>query len=669
MKPRINGALSRASTIVAILWLISLTLAQAQTAFTLDVKQPAHGMISVSPEMEVYPQGTKITLTATPNEGYRVIDLIILRTGSGNESGRGRTYETATHTFSITEDTEVRATITGAITSDVLFDNLGVRGSGVSTGSALKATLDRSPDYLERPIVVAQRFRAGESGNVTAVEFGFARLGSPGGRLTLDVREVDESTGHPGKIVGNFGDFEVDNAAQIDWCALPLKLEPVRVEGFVGGLEPDKDYFFMMAEMADDLPGQSEITNDPCLQEGATTPVIDLVPLGANGQVGDAVKTLFDWPYPEFDIPEGWVNWDPNNSLTMRFRIEGTPQTNVEILYDNLEETGVGDVRKVGPTPGVGGAAQEFTAGPAGNVTSVTLGLGRVGEPGGNLIVSIFTVDDQTGFPGERIEVLNTVEIDSLEQFSWGAAAPSFLEFVTINGNVGGLTPGQSYYLHVIHDDDVILESTPDGRAPRHGWFVAAVARPDGCSIEDCPPIAFDGWIDFDPSTPGWWHPWSGDSYMHARIAGTATPEPTTDPFTIVETEEGVVTKVPDLDRYPIGSTATVTATPEPGFEFVKWQYGDVELTDNPAEITIEEGLTLTPQFAPVTPEPINVEILPAMAIRWDSQLGQTYEVQSSPDLENWTTEAEGVEGTGELMTHFFIREAREMYYRVLESE
>ncbi|MEZ5328106.1 MAG: hypothetical protein R3F19_23940 [Verrucomicrobiales bacterium] len=68
-------------------------------------------------------------------------------------------------------------------------------------------------------------------------------------------------------------------------------------------------------------------------------------------------------------------------------------------------------------------------------------------------------------------------------------------------------------------------------------------------------------------------------------------------------------------------------------------------------------------------PEPIDVEILPAMAIRWDSEVGQNYEVQSSPDLENWTTEESNIEGSGEAMTHFFIREARERYYRVLESE
>ena len=130
----------------------------------------------------------------------------------------------------------------------------------------------------------------------------------------------------------------------------------------------------------------------------------------------------------------------------------------------------------------------------------------------------------------------------------------------------------------------------------------------------------------------------------------------------------GTLTASPELADYPPGSEVTVTATPEPGFEFVKWKYGDEEFTTNPAIITVTAGATLTPVFEPAEPKPIDVEILPAMAIRWESQAGQIYDVQSSPDLQNWTTEAENVEGTGETMTHFFIRDGREMYFRVLEE-
>ncbi len=103
----------------------------------------------------------------------------------------------------------------------------------------------------------------------------------------------------------------------------------------------------------------------------------------------------------------------------------------------------------------------------------------------------------------------------------------------------------------------------------------------------------------------------------------------------------------------------------------MKWLYGDEEFTTNPATITVTSGAKLTPVFVVAEPEPepkpIDVEILPAMAIRWDSQAGRTYEVQSSSDLQNWKSEATNVEGTDDILTHFFIRDAREMYYRVLE--
>jgi hypothetical protein len=66
---------------------------------------------------------------------------------------------------------------------------------------------------------------------------------------------------------------------------------------------------------------------------------------------------------------------------------------------------------------------------------------------------------------------------------------------------------------------------------------------------------------------------------------------------TIGLSEDGTVTKEPDLEAYPFGTNFTVTAVSEDGFEFVKWIYSEEEIATNPAIITIKSNATLTPVF------------------------------------------------------------------------
>ncbi len=158
--------------------------------------------------------------------------------------------------------------------------------------------------------------------------------------------------------------------------------------------------------------------------------------------------------------------------------------------------------------------------------------------------------------------------------------------------------------------------------------------------------------------------------FLHMRIEGDAAPDPPSDPFPIIRTEDGSVTKVPDLDSYPIDSEVTVTAVPDEGFEFVKWLYGEEEITDNPATITVQEGATLTPAFAKKVeePKPLNVDIVPAVAVTWDSQSNKAYQIHASTDMENWEVVVDNVAGTGERLTHCFIREETEVFYQVEEK-
>ena len=161
-------------------------------------------------------------------------------------------------------------------------------------------------------------------------------------------------------------------------------------------------------------------------------------------------------------------------------------------------------------------------------------------------------------------------------------------------------------------------------------------------------------------------------TYEHSTVGFRVASLPELDetfPLRVATTEDGTVTATPNLENYPVGSEVSVTAEPEEGFEFVKWTYGDEEITTNPATITTKEGATLTPIFAKKEAEPISIDIAPAMAVSWDSQSGKIYEIQSSTDLENWVIEAEGIEGTSETSTTFFLRTTSEIYYRVAETQ
>ena len=67
--------------------------------------------------------------------------------------------------------------------------------------------------------------------------------------------------------------------------------------------------------------------------------------------------------------------------------------------------------------------------------------------------------------------------------------------------------------------------------------------------------------------------------------------------------------------------------------------------------------------------KPLQLDIEPAVAISWDSQADRTYEIHSSTDLESWTVTVDAIQGTGERLTHFFVREDTRIYYRVEESQ
>ncbi len=49
----------------------------------------------------------------------------------------------------------------------------------------------------------------------------------------------------------------------------------------------------------------------------------------------------------------------------------------------------------------------------------------------------------------------------------------------------------------------------------------------------------------------------------------------------------------------------------------------------------------------------------------WDSQADKTYQIHASTDMETWTLALDDIAGNGERLTYCFVRQEREVFYRV----
>ncbi len=561
--------------------------------------------------------------------------------------------------------------------------------------------------------LLAQPFTTGVHGTISSVALPVARLGSPSGIVTVEI--WDDRDGRPGEKVATVGEFEIAELTLADDGGEILRFQPN-----ITNLDAQSRYYLVTDDTNTDVAdiNKSYLVQTAPGNEGTSGAAKFL----AFGQIDTDWVIIGDQPearnrnYRTMEILEsaapvsnhtltiapsehGTVTIDPDMATYAagtEVTLTATPNEGYEFsgwtaettsgeprattVFDNLDHprdqynSPLGRDRKF---------AQQFRMDGARTLKQVELELFRIGTVQGGMAVELWNDDGDD--PGEKVADLGTIDDVS--------TIPTSDTAITFDAVVSDLDPDGKYWVVAQFES---ITSTLTG-SNTIGWTFSFSGDGANTSVDAHAIRAQDNgkWGDF-PQVVG--HP---RPIMHQMRVQTLAPSsdplelpnenpvsffikadttvsanfaPTsTDPFIIARTDDGSVTADPILDAYPIGSEVTVTATPRGGLEFVKWLYGDEEFTTNPATITITSGATLTPIFAPAEPEPepepLEIDILPAMAIRWDSQAGRMYEIQSSPDLQDWTTEAENVEGSGEAMTHFFLRDAREMYYRILEFQ
>ncbi len=96
-----------------------------------------------------------------------------------------------------------------------------------------------------------------------------------------------------------------------------------------------------------------------------------------------------------------------------------------------------------------------------------------------------------------------------------------------------------------------------------------------------------------------------GDKTVVANFSPIAVVNYT---VTVDPSAGGTVTLDPDLAQYPDGTSVTVTATPDPDFDFVAWTGDLAGVTDNPATLVVNGDKTIGATFAPVVRYTLTVD-------------------------------------------------------------
>lgn len=169
---------------------------------------------------------------------------------------------------------------------------------------------------------------------------------------------------------------------------------------------------------------------------------------------------------------------------------------------------------------------------------------------------------------------------------------------------------------------------------------------------------------------------------------------------------------VPGSGHYTSGTMVELVATPDLGYLFNKWT-GDASGTANPLSVLLDSSKTITAVFVTDSRDPdgdgltnyeelvtygtnpnvadtdgdgfsdgyevhhgtlpkdpasrpdATLQIFTAVEVRLDTALGQSYRMESSTDLQTWTTVEEHIAGTGGTVTRFYsIQEIPKRFFR-----
>ena len=214
----------------------------------------------------------------------------------------------------------------------------------------------------------------------------------------------------------------------------------------------------------------------------------------------------------------------------------------------------------------------------------------------------------------------NTSSTTSLRFYTWdGTCTWSSHEHTDIiNGNLGSgiaITPDEKQIVMKIHDNNIaIFNVTWDGNVPTlttHATFNCGYAAVSAINLDYAGNIVTVAGTNFagtdtkrmslvvysNPTNNNTCEVPAKKSSVVTKVAASATL------YTVVTNVNDVVMGVVtgNAGTYEEGATATLTAEPTTGYQFVNWTVGKDTYTANPLEIVVNSNLTITANFKAIS--------------------------------------------------------------------
>ena len=250
----------------------------------------------------------------------------------------------------------------------------------------------------------------------------------------------------------------------------------------------------------------------------------------------------------------------------------------------------------------------------------------------------------------------NTSDATSLRFYTWdGTCTWSSHEHTNIiNGSLGGgiaITPDEKQIVMKIHDNNIAVfditwnEDTPT--LTTNATFNCGYAAVSAINLDYAGNIVTVAGTNFgstndqrmslvvysNPTNDNTCEVPAKKSSVVTKVAATATL------YTVVtnvnDVAMGEVTG--NAGTYEEGATATLTATPAKGYEFVNWTKGEeIVSTENPYSFVVTADVTLVANFAAVEPEPVVMTGIVKRALQnGENVIVLTHEADGTPHIYN----------------------------------
>ena len=595
-----------------------------ETMYTLNVTAN-NGSVTKSPNASSYAEGTVVTLTAAPNQGYQFTGW------SGNAAGNNTTT-----TVTMNGNRNVTA-------------NFAPTNGGGNSGDGyryLRLVVDESVDEF-LPNVAELRFKEGNTSfpnscngiNVTVSEDDNTKCTVFDGNVTTRWGLLNTL---PATLTVDFGN-DKKNPTEVlitpEWTGRAIK--SFKIQGSNDG----SSWVNLLVQTG---LAQNSWTRDEARSFPIEAPEPETYSLNINASNGSVTKSPDLAEYPEGTVVtltanpatgyefSNWsgnasgtnttttVTMNGNRNVTANFELIPVPEYSLNITANNgsvtkspnLNNYPEGTVVTLTASPAAGYQFTGWSGNASGSNATTTITMN-----GNRNVTANFTTVGGGGNSGDGYRYLRLVVDEGVSaDFEPNVAELSFKEGNSsypnsCNGNAVSVSEDDSKKCDPFDGNPGtrwgILNSLPAtltidfGNDKKNPTEVLITPEWTGRAIRSFKVQGSNNgssWTNLLVQTGLSQESWTRDEARPFPI-GDNTPEPTTYSLNVIA-NNGSVTKSPDLAEYPEGTVVTLTASPAVGYEFSNWS-GNASGTNATTTVTMNGNRNVTANFSEIeNPEP-----------------------------------------------------------------